>query len=116
MLNQCADIIFHNGLVYTVDKNMSRHEAVAVAGNRILAVGTDQDILSYANRNTIRIDLQGNSVYPGFIDSHYHFNGVGKREYTLNLDGCRSLEEFLERVRKHSLQMEDGQWVIGRGW
>jgi hypothetical protein len=113
---QKADLIFKNGVVYTVDDKMPKAQAVAVAGDKILAVGDDAEIQKLAAEGTKVIDLRGKTIVPGFIDSHYHFMGVGQREYHLNLDGAKSLDEFLQKVKSSSAEKSPGEWIIGRGW
>ena len=72
-----ADIILTNGKVITVDDTFSIAQAVAVRGDRIIAVGTNQNITRLAGPNTRRIDLRGRSVVPGMIDNHAHFQEEG---------------------------------------
>ena len=62
------------------------------------------------------IDLEGNYVYPGFVDSHAHLKGIGRRENSLNLQGIKSLKEMLTAVEIYSNGIEPGEWVVGRGW
>ena len=113
---QSADLILRNGIIHTVDENNPRAEAVAIAGDRIVFVGANREVEAYRGPTTRAIDLQGKTVVPGFIDSHYHFQGVGKREYDLNLDGCKSMEEFLSRIKNWAAKKQSNEWVAGRGW
>jgi hypothetical protein len=113
---QKADLVFKNGLVYTADEQSPKAQAVAVAEGKILAVGSDAEILKLVDGETRVIDLDGKTMVPGFIDSHYHYMGVGQREYHLNLDGTTSLEEFLEKVKAESMNKSQGEWIVGRGW
>ncbi len=71
-LPAAPEVIFHNGVILTMDDNQPRAQAIAIAGDRILAVGTDDEILSRKGPSTQVIDLQGKTVVPGFIDSHQH--------------------------------------------
>jgi predicted amidohydrolase YtcJ len=68
-----ADVIFHNGSVITVDKKRPTAEAVAVHGQRIQAVGTEEEILAYRGAGTVVVDLQGRTLMPGFGDGHMHY-------------------------------------------
>ena len=113
---QKADLVFKNGVIYTVDEKNHKAEAVAIAGDKILAVGTNSDMEQYIGSKSRVIDLQGKTVVPGFIDSHYHFMGVGRREFQLNLDGTKSLQEFLDKVRAEVEKTPEGEWVRGGGW
>ncbi|MDM5212597.1 hypothetical protein QUF94_14300 [Peribacillus sp. NJ4] len=65
-----ADIVFINGEVITADQKNSVAESLAIKGNRISAVGTNQEIKVFIGEETNVIDLQGKSLLPGFIDSH----------------------------------------------
>jgi predicted amidohydrolase YtcJ len=80
-----ADIIYHNGIILTVDDNRPTAEAVAVKDGRILAVGTQADVLKTAGDGTKRIDLLGKTMLPGFVDSHGHTYLVGLQATTANL-------------------------------
>ncbi|RIK82144.1 amidohydrolase [candidate division KSB1 bacterium] len=111
-----ADLVLHNGVIHTVDQNNTTAQAVAVKGDRVVFVGSNQDTQKWIGPNTQVIDLKGKTVTPGLIDSHYHFQGVGKREYDLNLDGCTSLDEFLARLQHWAAAKPAGEWLTGRGW
>ena len=77
LAQQTADTVLYNGKVLTVDSNFSTAEAVAVQGNRIVAVGADDDVLRMAGPNTLRIDLKGRTVTPGLINTHVHLEWIG---------------------------------------
>lgn len=113
---QKADLVLKNGVIYTVDESYPKAEAVAVSGDKIVAVAGNLDIETFIGEHTQVIDLEGKTVVPGFIDSHYHFMGVGRREFHLNLDGARSLQEFLDKVKAEASKKKPGEWVTGRGW
>ena len=70
--SQQADLILHHGKIVTVDGNFSIAEAVAISGNKILAVGSSADILKLAGPATQVIDLKGRTVVPGLVDTHRH--------------------------------------------
>src|SRR5690242_15415704 len=72
---QQADMILHNGKIITMDKNYTNAQAIAITGNKITAVGSDQSVLQQAGPNTIKIDLKGRTVIPGLIDDHLHVMG-----------------------------------------
>lgn len=111
-----ADLIFTNGKVYTANDRQARAEAVAIRGNKIVFVGGNGGARRLAGPRTQMIDLRGATVLPGLTDAHMHLAGVGEREMTLNLEGTRTLDEFLARVRERVDQARPGQWVTGRGW
>ncbi|HEY0322245.1 MAG TPA: amidohydrolase [Pyrinomonadaceae bacterium] len=111
-----ADLVLKNGNIYTVSERQPRAEAVAIRGDRIIFAGSNADVKKYEGKATRIIDLGGKTVVPGMTDAHYHLLGVGQREVTLNLEGTRSLEDFLARVRERVSQAQPGAWVTGRGW
>src|SRR6476659_6517189 len=111
-----ADIVFKNGNVYTANDQSPQAQAIAVKGDRIVFVGTTAAAQKYVGPNTRVVDLHGNTVLPGFTDSHQHLSGVGQREMTLNLEGTTSLEDLLAKVKARVDQAKPGEWVTGRGW
>ena len=111
-----ADIVFKNGNVYTANDKAPRAEAIAVKADRIVFVGSNADAQKFVGQSTRVVDLKGNTVLPGFTDSHQHLSGVGLREMTLNLEGTTSLEDFLAKVKARVDQTKPGDWVTGRGW
>ena len=113
---QSADIVFKNGNVYTANDKSPKAQAIAVKDDRIVFVGSNAAAQKYVGPNTRVVDLKGNTVLPGFTDSHQHLSGVGLREMTLNLEGTTSLEDFLAKVKARVDQAKPGDWVTGRGW
>src|ERR1044072_4605444 len=115
-VQSAADIVFRNGNVYTANDKAPRAQAIAVKGDRIIFVGSNEAAQKFVGTNTRVIDLKGNTVLPGFTDSHQHLSGVGQREMTLNLEGTTSLEDLLAKVKARVNQAKPGEWVTGRGW
>jgi hypothetical protein len=113
---QIADIVLTNGIIHTVDEKNPSAQALAIAGDRIVFAGSNAAAQNRIADKTQVIDLGGKTVVPGFIDSHYHFQGVGRRAYDLNLDGCASLDEFLMRLTNWDVNKPPGEWITGRGW
>ena len=111
-----ADIVFKNGNVYTANDSLPRAQAIAVKADRIVYVGTNSGAQKFVGPQTRVVDLNGNTVLPGFTDSHQHLSGVGFREMTLNLEGTTSLEDLLAKLKARVDQAKPGQWVTGRGW
>src|SRR5215510_5967979 len=111
-----ADMVFQNGNIYTVNERQPQAEAIAVKGDRIVFVGSNQDAQKYVGPRTRTIDLKGNTVVPGLTDSHHHLSGVGFREMTLNLEGITNLEDFLAKIKTRVDQAKPGEWISGRGW
>ncbi len=110
-----ADLIVHDGIVYTVDSLFTTAQAFAVKDGKILAVGTNDQILDQYSA-TEQVDAQGNAVYPGFIDAHAHFVGYGRSLFAVDLFGCTSFDEVVSRVQKFAGEHPDEAWIIGRGW
>ncbi len=110
------DTILFNGKIITVDDQFSIAQAVAVRGDRIVAVGTNQNIQRLAGPNTQRIDLRGRSVVPGLIDNHAHFQEEGAY-WTLELrfDGVDSRKQALEMIRAKAKATAPGKWVFNLG-
>src|ERR1043166_3298871 len=75
-----ADVVFRNGNVYTANDRAPRAQAIAVKGDRIVFVGSNEAAQKFVGTNTRVVDLKGNTVLPGFTDSHQHLSGVGRSE------------------------------------
>lgn len=111
-----ADMILTNGVVYTVDAARSRHEAVAVSGGRIAAVGTAAEVGALAGPRTLVVDLGGRLVLPGFIDSHMHASSAVEELYDVSLEACRSVEECVAAVARFAAAHPELPFVRGYGW
>lgn len=113
---QPADIVLTNGKIITVDNRFSIAQAVAVKGDRIVAVGTSADINRLAGPNTRRIDLAGKAVIPGLIDNHAHLMEEGKIWLQeLRLDGVTTRARALEMIRAKAASLRPGEWVYTLG-
>jgi len=111
-----ADKLFLNATVYTGNDAAPTADAVAVKGNTIVFVGSNADAKRYQGDSTEVIDLAGRTLLPGLTDAHIHLMGVGEREMTLNLEGTKSLDEMLARVKERVDTATPGAWVTGSGW
>ncbi len=111
-----ADLVLRNAVVHTVDPKRPRAEAVAVRGNRIVAVGSNADVQPFVGSRTSVHDLAGRTVVPGFDDSHAHFRGIGFARLDVDLVGTRSYAEVVERVAATLKGRPRGEWIRGRGW
>lgn len=109
-----VDLIVTNGTIYTVDPANSRAETMAIHHGKIVAAGTNKFIHERykAERS---LDLQGKFVYPGFIDAHCHFIGYALGLQYVDLFGCKSYDEVLDRIRE-AASHTSGKWLVGRGW
>ncbi len=110
------DLILSNGKIITVDDTFSIAQAVAVRGDRIVAVGSNADINKLAGPSTRKIDLKGKSVVPGFIDNHAHFQEEGAY-WTLELrfDGVDTRKQALELLKAKAAATPNGGWVFNFG-
>jgi len=111
-----ADLVFTNGKIITVDEKFTIAQALAIRGNRIVAVGTNQQIAQMAGTTTRRIDLRGRAVVPGLIDNHMHLLRAGTtwtRE--VRLDGVESRRQALDLVTARAKASPGGEWVYNIG-
>src|SRR3989304_2939691 len=108
-----VDLIVHNAIAYTVDSSFSTFECFAVKDGKIIAVGTNDSIL--AKYEGEKLDAQGKTVFPGFIDAHCHFYSYGKALNQVDLVETKSFDEVIQRVVEFS-KTNKGEWIIGRGW
>jgi len=111
-----ADSIIINGVVATVNTNAPSAEAIAIKDGRIMAVGTNQDILTLSDSGTKTIDANGQFVMPGFIEGHGHFSGLGNSLMILNFLKSENWEEIVSDVAKRVETAAEGEWITGRGW
>jgi len=117
-----ADAIYVHANIYTGVAGASsfheiqRAQALALRGDRILAVGSEADILKLKGTATTVVDLKGHFLMPGFNDAHMHLTNAGFKRLTVDLTGTRSLEEFRERIRKRVETAEPTEWITGSGW
>lgn len=118
-----ADIIFVHANVYTgvpadaAFSSILREEAIAVRGDRILAVGKTLDLLkTLKGPQTQVIDLGGRFVMPGFNDAHLHLADAGAQKLGVDLEGVKSLDEFRERLAAKVAEAKAGEWILGGGW
>lgn len=113
---QKADLILYNARIYTVDPALPWAQAVACAAGRVLAVGSNEEVLSLADRATQRIDVDGRLVLPGLTDAHVHFLQYAIRRQEVSLFGVRDFDEVRRRVAQAIEKTAPGQWVQGWGW
>lgn len=111
-----ADLIIRGGKIYTVNESMPMVEAVAVQGNKILFAGSELEAEKYKNDHTQIIDLQGQTMTPGFTEGHGHFFGLGFNEMNLDLTDTKSYEELAAKVKEAASKAKPGDWIVGRGW
>jgi hypothetical protein len=111
-----ATLIITNAAVYTVDKQHPRAEAVAVIGDRIVAVGSRAEIDLWRGPETKVIDAGRKLVLPGFNDAHVHFIQGGAQLDQVQLTDAASPEEFAKRIAAQSKKTPKGEWILGGRW
>jgi predicted amidohydrolase YtcJ len=118
MAGDRADLIFSGGPVHTVDSANHIAEAVAVSDGRILAVGSAAEVRATSGPATQHVDLRGRPVFPGFIDAHQHFLGIGGGSESIDCKapGMDSIRALQEEVRRRAQAQPAGSWIRGRGY
>lgn len=106
------DLIFHSGKVVTVDGQFRIAQAFAVRGSRIVAVGSDTEIVAQAGPGTSRIDLKGRFVCPGLIDSHVHATGAAVYEFDHPVPDFETVGQVLDYIRERTKVVPEGDWIL----
>jgi predicted amidohydrolase YtcJ len=113
---ETADLVLLGATVHTVDAKQPRAEAVAVRGDRIVAVGSSAAVRALVGPKTRVLDLAGRTLVPGFDDGHAHMLGIGFARLDVDLVGTRSYAEVVARVAQAVKTRKPGEWIRGRGW
>lgn len=111
-----ATLLLFNGNIYTMDATQPRAQAIAIAGDRIVALGTNHEMRALLADGGEAIDLGGHTVMPGFIDAHLHFLSYGLSLQQIDLMGVTALEKAQARVADKATTTPAGHWLLGRGW
>jgi len=106
-------MILHGATVHTMDAANPRAQAIAIHDDRILAVGTDDDVLRLATARTKKIDTRGKTIVPGFIDAHTHVAYSGIRHLRQVDCDLRSIADIVRALRERASKVRPGEWVIG---
>lgn len=117
LMNSCkkmatADIILINGKIITIDRNFTIAEAVAISGDTIMAVGTNESILKLTDDHTIKIDLEGKTVIPGIIDSHLHPESASLSELYDEIPDVKTINQLLDWLKSQAAKKKAGEWII----
>lgn len=113
---QNADKILFNAVVYTVNPKQAYAEAVAIKGDKIMFVGSNDNAKKMADGKTELIDCKGQFLMPGLIEGHGHIHGMGASLINLNLMKAKNWEEIVAMVGAAAKKAKPGDWIIGRGW
>jgi predicted amidohydrolase YtcJ len=111
-----ADLIITNANVWTVDSKLPKAQAVAIIGDRIVAVGSQADVQGWRGASTRVIDAAGKLVLPGFNDAHVHFVSGGQQLDAVDLNDAMTAEEFVKRVAQQASKTPKKQWITGGDW
>ena len=107
-----TDLLLHNGIVLTLDEADTRGTALAITGDRIVAVGGEELVDGFDAAQVV--DLAGRTIMPGFVDSHIHING--RPPHFVELSDAASVAEIRELVSAKAAEVGDGNWITGYGW
>ena len=111
-----ADLIIYNARIYTVNAAQPEAAAVAVLGERIVAVGSDADVLRWRGGATHAVDARGQLLLPGFNDAHVHLLDGGVELDSVHLNDARSMDEFARRIRDFAATRPPGEWLLQGNW
>jgi predicted amidohydrolase YtcJ len=111
-----ADTIVVNAIVWTGDTTQTSLTAVAIVGDRFVAVGTNADLLKWKGSKTEVIDVKGEMLLPGFIDAHLHLIPGGLNLMSLKLDKIVSKDGFIDAIKTYTIERPKGTWIRGGGW
>lgn len=114
--SESATLVLHNGTIATVDETAPEVQALAVKGDRILALGSDAEIKAYIGDSTEVIDLQGRFAMPGFIEGHGHFMGIGHAKTILDLRSPANWDSIVSMVAEAVAAAKPGELIEGGGW
>jgi predicted amidohydrolase YtcJ len=111
-----AETVIVNARIYTVNAKQPWAEALAIRGDKILAVGSAKDIAAYRGASTKVVDAQGKLVLPGFTDCHIHFMEGSLGLTRIDLNGTKSVAEIQKRVKEYAVAHPQAEWIEGMGW
>ncbi|MEM1295480.1 MAG: amidohydrolase [Verrucomicrobiota bacterium] len=106
-----ADLVYTNGKVVTVDQEFSLAQAFAVKGERIVAVGSNTEVLQWKGDQTQLVDLEGATVLPGLIDSHTHSTGAAMYEFAHPIPDFETVDDVLGYIAERAEESEAGEWI-----
>jgi len=122
IINSChkeineAEAIYYNGQFYTLDHDLPQASAIAIKDGRILAIGSDTEIMAFKTDSTTTIDLKSAFAMPGFIEGHGHFSSLGMGLMNLNFMYSKNWDEITKMVGNKAVHTPKNDWIIGRGW
>jgi predicted amidohydrolase YtcJ len=114
--SKSADLVLLNGKILTMDSENAEVDALAIKGDTVIALGSDEDIQSYVSENTEVIDMKGMLAVPGLIDGHGHYMSLGESLTRIDLRPVKTWEEIVDLVAQEVEKAKPGEWIVGRGW
>ena len=111
-----ADLVVVNANVHTMNAKQAAARSIAVAGNRIVAVGSDAETRPLVGPGTRVIDAGGKLIVPGFNDAHVHFLEGGFQLSSVDLRNAKTPQEFVERIKAFAAKLPKGRWILGGKW
>ncbi len=111
-----ATMVLRNGKIVTVDDARPEAQAIAIRGDKVAALGTNDEMQAYVGPATQVIDLGGQTAIPGLIESHGHFMGLGQSKMVFDLMDVKDWNEIVGMVEAAAKQAKPGEWILGRGW
>jgi predicted amidohydrolase YtcJ len=111
-----ADLIIQNAHIWTVDRALPEADAVAIVGDRIVAVGGAAQVGAWRGTKTLVVDAGGKRLLPGFNDAHVHFVDGGSQLDNVQLNDATSQQEFARRIRERAGKLAKGEWLLGGDW
>ena len=109
-----ADLLIHNATIYSVDNEFNKFQAMAIQDGKVLALGTNDELFAKYQPKK-KIDLNGNFVYPGFIDAHAHLYGLSQNLGQVDLKGTQSIDDVVQRIVDYQKE-NNVNFILGRGW
>ena len=111
-----ADLVLHSGVIYTVDKNYSVAQAIAIKEGRIVYVGPNEGVNRFSGANTRVVDLQNRMVMPGMQDVHIHPISGGILSASCDLNGLSNIAQYRTAITNYANDNPDVEWILGGGW
>jgi len=111
-----ADLVLIDCNVLTMNQAQPHAEAIAIKEDRIVKVGTKEEIDRFVGKITKVIELKGSTVVPGLIDTHLHIADFGRFLKWLDLNGAKSIKEMQKIIKKRAQETQKGKWILGKGW
>ena len=111
-----TDLIITNAKIWTGNKQQMIAESMAIIGDSIIAIGSNEDILKLKGNETEIIDVKGGFITPGFIDSHVHLIGGGTSLLSVDLKEVSTKEEFIKKIAEYAKSIDSGSWILEGNW